>query len=52
MPIESVGRAHGEFLRPGADIEVLEPAELRGRTARTVAELAERHGNVARDGGD
>lgn len=52
VPIESVERAHGEFLRLGADIEVLEPAELRGRMARTVAELAERYGNVAANGGD
>ncbi|WP_371575127.1 helix-turn-helix transcriptional regulator [Streptomyces sp. NBC_01314] len=52
VPIESVERAHGEFLRLGADIEVLEPAELRGRIARTVAELAERYGNVAGTGGD
>lgn len=52
VPIESVEHAHGEFLRLGADIEVLEPAGLRGRMARTVAELAERYGNVAGNGGD
>jgi predicted DNA-binding transcriptional regulator YafY len=52
VPIESVEHAHREFLRLGADIEVLEPAELRGRMARTVAELAERYGNVAGTGGD
>ncbi|MDX2527018.1 helix-turn-helix transcriptional regulator [Streptomyces europaeiscabiei] len=52
VPIESVEHAHGEFLRLGAGIEVLEPAELRGRIARTVAELAERYGNVAGTGGD
>lgn len=52
VPIESVEHAHGEFLRLGADIEVLEPVELRGRIARTVAELAERYGNVAGTGGD
>ncbi|MGW0840567.1 helix-turn-helix transcriptional regulator [Streptomyces sp. NPDC002787] len=52
VPIESVERAHGEFLRLGTDIEVLEPAELRGVIARTVAELAERYGNAARNGGD
>ncbi|MFG2030732.1 helix-turn-helix transcriptional regulator [Streptomyces sp. NPDC048825] len=40
LPIESVDRAHDEFLRLGADIEVLEPAELRERIARTVAALA------------
>ncbi|MCC9705674.1 YafY family transcriptional regulator [Streptomyces sp. MNU76] len=52
VPVESVGHAHGEFLRLGTDIEVLEPAELRHRIARTVAELAERYGNVAGNGGD
>jgi predicted DNA-binding transcriptional regulator YafY len=40
VPIESVDQAHDEFLRLGAAIEVLEPAELRDRIARTVAELA------------
>ncbi|ULR54589.1 helix-turn-helix transcriptional regulator [Streptomyces deccanensis] len=52
VPVESVEHAHGEFLRLGTDIEVLEPAELRRRIARTVAELAERYGNVAGNGGD
>lgn len=40
VPIDSVDRAHDEFLRLGAAIEVLEPAELRDRIARTVAALA------------
>jgi predicted DNA-binding transcriptional regulator YafY len=48
VPVESVEHAQGEFLRLGADIEVLEPPELRARIARTVAELAERYGNSAR----
>ncbi|MHC3468892.1 helix-turn-helix transcriptional regulator [Streptomyces sp. 7R007] len=52
VPIESVEHAHGEFLRLGADVEVLEPPELRARLARTIAELAGRYGNVRRDGGD
>ncbi|WP_420310115.1 helix-turn-helix transcriptional regulator [Streptomyces sp. YS-B37] len=52
VPIESVEHAHGEFLRLGADIEVLAPPELRDRIARTVAQLAERYGNVLTDGGD
>ncbi|MDH6213253.1 helix-turn-helix transcriptional regulator [Streptomyces pseudovenezuelae] len=52
VPIESVGHAHGEFLRLGTDIEVLEPPELRERITRTIAELAERYGNVADGGGD
>jgi predicted DNA-binding transcriptional regulator YafY len=52
VPVESVGHAHGEFLRLGTDIEVLEPAELRHSIARTVAELAERYGDVAGNRGD
>ncbi|WP_306316397.1 MULTISPECIES: YafY family protein [unclassified Streptomyces] len=40
LPIESVGHAHDEFLRLGADIEVLEPVELRERIAATVRVLA------------
>ncbi|MFJ6081006.1 helix-turn-helix transcriptional regulator [Streptomyces sp. NPDC092369] len=47
VPVESVERAHGEFLRLGTDIEVLEPPELRERIARTIAELAGRYGNAA-----
>ncbi|MFI1031124.1 helix-turn-helix transcriptional regulator [Streptomyces sp. NPDC020951] len=52
VPIESVDHAHGEFLRLGTDIEVLEPPELRARMARTIAELAERYGNLTPGGGD
>jgi predicted DNA-binding transcriptional regulator YafY len=52
VPIESVEHAHGEFMRLGADVEVLEPAELRERIARTVAELAVRYGNLAGGSGD
>jgi predicted DNA-binding transcriptional regulator YafY len=33
VPIESVDHAHGEFLRLGTGVEVLEPAELRDRIA-------------------
>ncbi|MET8286137.1 YafY family protein [Streptomyces sp. NPDC005132] len=40
VPIESVDRAHDEFLALGAGIEVLEPVELRDRIARTAAALA------------
>lgn len=47
VPIESVDHAHGEFLRLGTDVEVLQPPELRERIARTAAELAERYGNFA-----
>ncbi|MFD3581175.1 helix-turn-helix transcriptional regulator [Streptomyces sp. NPDC058683] len=52
VPIESVDHAVAEFLRLGADIEVLDPPELRERIARTVAELAERYGNSGTDGAD
>ncbi|MFC5213075.1 helix-turn-helix transcriptional regulator [Streptomyces coerulescens] len=52
VPIESVDRAHAEFLRLGTGIEVLEPLELRERIARTVAELAERYGNSRTHSGD
>ncbi|QYX76356.1 WCX domain-containing protein [Streptomyces akebiae] len=52
VPVESVEHAHGEFPRLGTDIGVLEPADPRHRIVRTVAELAERYGNVAGNGGD
>ncbi|MFF0016612.1 helix-turn-helix transcriptional regulator [Streptomyces sp. NPDC005374] len=52
VPVESVDQAHGDFLRLGTDIEVLEPPELRERMARTIAELAERYGNSASPCGD
>jgi predicted DNA-binding transcriptional regulator YafY len=40
VPIESMTHAHGEFLQLGADVEVLEPAELRKRIEQTAADLA------------
>lgn len=43
VPVESVDRALGEFLRMGADVEVMEPLELRARMAETVAVLAARY---------
>lgn len=43
VPIESVDHAHGEFLRLGADVEVLAPAELRDRIAETARTLAARY---------
>jgi len=52
VPIESVERAHGEFLALGAAVEVLEPADLRDCLVRTVAELAEMYGNSRASGGD
>jgi predicted DNA-binding transcriptional regulator YafY len=35
VPIESAGQALAEFFRLGADIEVVEPADLREQAART-----------------
>ncbi|MEV6700850.1 YafY family protein [Streptomyces sp. NPDC051453] len=46
VPIESVDHAHDEFLRLGAGIEVLEPAELRHRIRATVEALAALYGRV------
>ncbi|MFJ6621023.1 helix-turn-helix transcriptional regulator [Kitasatospora sp. NPDC091335] len=43
VPIESVDHAHGEFMRLGADVEVLEPAELCDRITATVRTLAARY---------
>ncbi|GAA3908661.1 helix-turn-helix transcriptional regulator [Streptomyces lannensis] len=43
VPIESIDHAHGEFLRLGADVEVMAPAELRDRIATTVRTLATRY---------
>ena len=40
VPIESLIHAHQDFLRLGADVEVLEPAELRHRLAETARSLA------------
>jgi predicted DNA-binding transcriptional regulator YafY len=44
VPIESIGNAAFQFIRLGADLEVLEPAELRSalaRLARSVVDLYE-----------
>jgi predicted DNA-binding transcriptional regulator YafY len=40
VPIESVDHAHGEFLRLGADVEILSPATLRDRMRQTARSLA------------
>ncbi|MGW2200914.1 helix-turn-helix transcriptional regulator [Streptomyces sp. NPDC001774] len=44
LPIESLAHAHDTYLGLGADIEVLEPPELRARIAGTVSRLAARYG--------
>ncbi|OUC90667.1 helix-turn-helix transcriptional regulator [Streptosporangium minutum] len=44
LPIESVRHAHWLLLRLGADVEVLEPAELRAQMAATVADLGVLYG--------
>jgi predicted DNA-binding transcriptional regulator YafY len=46
VPIESVRHAHGELLRLGADVEVLEPPELREMLRATVARLAAFYGSA------
>src|SRR6266511_2227058 len=50
VPIESDSHAEAELLRLGAEVEVLEPASLRERMARTVAQLAALYAG-ARDAG-
>jgi predicted DNA-binding transcriptional regulator YafY len=40
VPIESADLALADILRLGADIEVLEPAELREQAARTIQAMA------------
>ncbi|OKJ03400.1 helix-turn-helix transcriptional regulator [Kitasatospora sp. CB01950] len=47
VPIESVDHAHGDFLRLGAEIEVLDPPELRARLATTARTLAARYAQGA-----
>jgi predicted DNA-binding transcriptional regulator YafY len=44
VPIESAGQALADFLRLGADIEILEPAELRDQAARTIRAMAAIYG--------
>ena len=44
VPFESLGEAYRELLRFGADLEVLEPPELRARVAETVREAAALYG--------
>jgi predicted DNA-binding transcriptional regulator YafY len=44
VPIESAGHALADFLRLGADIEILAPAELRDQAARTIRAMAAIYG--------
>ncbi|MGI8331605.1 helix-turn-helix transcriptional regulator [Actinomadura scrupuli] len=39
IPIESLRHAHGDLLKLGSDVEVLDPLELREAIAQTVREL-------------
>ncbi|WP_028813033.1 helix-turn-helix transcriptional regulator [Streptomyces flavidovirens] len=39
LPIETTGHAHGQFLGLGAEVEVLEPTELRESLRETAREL-------------
>jgi predicted DNA-binding transcriptional regulator YafY len=48
FPAESVEVAHSELLRLGADIEVLEPVELRLRLAESGRALARHHARTTR----
>ena len=41
VPIESMTHAEGQFLRFGADVEVLRPTELRTRLVTIARDLAE-----------
>jgi len=49
VPIESLIHAHQDFLRLGADVEVLAPAELRARLANTARSLAALYSGAAED---
>lgn len=48
LPIESVRHATHDLLRMGAEVEVLEPPELRQRIAAEAAKVAERYGAARR----
>jgi predicted DNA-binding transcriptional regulator YafY len=49
VPIESLTHAEGQFLRFGADVEVVEPVALRSRLRATAQALAERYGQSDKD---
>jgi predicted DNA-binding transcriptional regulator YafY len=43
IPIETISNAHDHLLRLGAEVEVLEPDELRAAMARTAGAMARRY---------
>jgi predicted DNA-binding transcriptional regulator YafY len=47
VPVETLRHAQAEFLRFGAELEVLDPVELRDMIASTVSRLAEFYGPPA-----
>ncbi|MBO1331052.1 YafY family protein [Streptomyces sp. VRA16 Mangrove soil] len=51
LPIESIDHAHDDFLRLGADIEVLEPPELRRRIAATAGALSRTYATPTEEAG-
>jgi predicted DNA-binding transcriptional regulator YafY len=48
IPIESITHATAELLRFGADVEVIEPAELRTALRRAARDMTALYGSVAR----
>jgi predicted DNA-binding transcriptional regulator YafY len=48
VPVESMDRAHDQFLALGADAEVLGPPGLRARLAATARALADRYAGAGR----
>jgi predicted DNA-binding transcriptional regulator YafY len=51
VPIESVRHAHHALMQLGADVEVLEPAELRELVAGSARTMAQRYAGPSRCGG-
>ncbi|GAA2162636.1 helix-turn-helix transcriptional regulator [Actinomadura napierensis] len=49
LPVESLRHAHVEFLKLGADVEVIAPPELREMVTGTVRALADRYLGTNRD---
>lgn len=51
VPIESVRHAHHALMQLGADVEVIEPAELRALVAGSAGEMARRYAGWSDGGG-